>query len=113
MVDKHEYDSLPFSTAGIARVPGGATLRTRRERRPGLAPGEAQQEAGTCTGRGPIRAARNSIGRTEECTVGLSECCAEQQSASAGGVARGSRPIPPQLWGGSAGAGKLPASVFT
>ena len=32
VVDRHEYDSLPFSTAGIAQVPGGATLRGPVER---------------------------------------------------------------------------------
>ena len=43
VVEKREYDSLPFSTAGIARVPGEATLRgpiTSRDRR--LTPSEAQ-----------------------------------------------------------------------
>ena len=61
VVDSHEYNSLPFLTAGhcIGRVPGGATLSKRR------APGPDEALYKLIIG---------SLQRTEECTARLPEC---------------------------------------
>ena len=110
-----QYDSLPFSTAGLRRVPGGATLRgpveredldwhlARLSKRRAPGPDEVPY----------VRTINDSARGTQASTAGLPERRPCQWTATAGRLVRGPRPFPAQAGGRPSGAEQLQAGVPT